>query len=59
MTDEAIRSELRAVLTMAADCEAAKQRAAQQQDWPRVEALEAELRKLWRAHTDLERQCAA
>jgi hypothetical protein len=53
-----VRSELRALLTRAADCEASKQRAKRDGDLVRVEALEAELRKLWSRHADLEQRCA-
>ena len=45
-----------ALLTRAANAEAARQRAVQDKDWPRVASLEAELRQLWREHEALERQ---
>jgi hypothetical protein len=57
MTDHR-ENEMRAILTRAADAEASRQRAERDRDWPRVAQLEAELRRLWRAHADLERQCA-
>ena len=59
MSDEATRNALRSILTKAADCEAARQRAVRDGDRVRVEALERELRELWRQHSDLERQTAA
>jgi hypothetical protein len=49
-------AELRALLTRAADCEARRLSALQAQDWPRVAALEVELARLWRRHSDLEAQ---
>jgi ribose 1,5-bisphosphokinase PhnN len=57
MTD-AIRSQLRAILTRAADAEASRQQAVADRDWTRAQALENELRELWQAHGDLERQVA-
>ena len=57
MTDER-RSRLRAILTRAADAEAARQRAERDGDAVRLAALEAELRELWREHADLEAQAA-
>lgn len=56
MTHEERRNLLRAILTKAADAEAARQRAVQDGDRVRAEAYEAELRELWRAHADLEQQ---
>jgi hypothetical protein len=53
MTDDQ-RSELRAILTRAATCEAQRQAAREQRDWPSVAALEDELRRLWRRHAELE-----
>lgn len=50
------RARLRAILTRAADAEASRQRAVRDGDEARVQALEHELRELWRAHSDLERQ---
>lgn len=50
MSDEAKRSALRALLTRAADCEAARQRAVKDGDQVKVAAFEAELRELWRQH---------
>ena len=58
MNDEARRNALRAILTKAADCEAARQRAVQDRDEVRVAAYEAELRELWRQHADLEARVA-
>ena len=57
MTDD-MRSRLRAILTRAADCEASRLRAVRDGDHTRAAALEAELRRLWREHADLERQVA-
>ena len=57
MTDDT-RNRLRAILTKAADAEASRQRAVQDGDDARVAALEAELRALWREHSDIEAQVA-
>ena len=57
MTDDT-RARLRAILTRAADAEAARQQAERAGDRVRTEAFEAELRQLWREHADLERQVA-
>jgi hypothetical protein len=54
MTDR--DSELRTILTRAATIEASRQRARERRDWPRVAQLESELRKLWRRHSELERE---
>lgn len=51
----ATRNQLRSILTRASDNEVSRQRAVQMQDWPRVAILEAELRRLWRQHAELER----
>jgi len=59
VNDEAIKNQLRSILTKAADCEASRQRAVQMQDWPRVAQLENELRRLWQQHGELERRSAA
>jgi len=59
MSDEAIRNQLRSLLTRAADCEASRQRAVQNKDWPRAAQLENELRRLWQQHGELERRSAA
>jgi len=56
MTDEAIRNQLRSILTKAADCEASRQRALHDGDHVRVEALERELRRLWQEHGAIERR---
>lgn len=55
---ESERNALRTILTKAADAEAARQRAVRDGDRARVEAFEAELRELWRAHADLEARSA-
>ena len=52
-------AELRAVLTRAAAVEAERQRARDRQDWPAEAAAEHELRRLWRRHSELERELAA
>lgn len=57
MTDST-RAELRALLTRAADCEAARQQAVRDHDHARVEAYENELRDLYRRHAELERSAA-
>jgi hypothetical protein len=54
MMTEAQRNQRRALLTRAADCEASRQRAVQDRDWPRVAQLEGELLALWRQHAHLE-----
>jgi len=54
MTDH--HAELQALLVRAATVEAARQAAQQRGDWPAVAGHETELRELWRAHSDLERQ---
>jgi len=56
MTD--YHAELQALLVRAATVEAARQAAHQRGDWPAVAGHERELRELWRAHSDLERQAA-
>ena len=56
--NEDVRNRLRALLTRAADAEAARQRAERDGDHTRVAAFEAELRALAREHDDLEAQAA-
>lgn len=56
---EAHRNAVRAILTRAADAEAARQRALQDGDRERAAAYESELRKLWRQHADLEASAGA
>lgn len=58
MSDET-RTQLRAILTRAADAEASRQRAVQDKDWQTVAALEAELAKLYREHAEVEREQVA
>lgn len=53
---ETHRNAVRAILTRAADADAARQRALQDGDRERAAAYESELRKLWRQHADLERR---
>jgi len=47
-------AELRALLTMAAEWEARRLSAVQRRDWPDVARCEAELRRLWRRHAEIE-----
>jgi hypothetical protein len=54
MRPEAIRSEMRAVLTRASDVEARRLAAKDRGDWPAVAQCERELSALWRRHADLE-----
>lgn len=56
MRPEAVRTELRALLTRAAEVEARRQRARDSRDAAATDALEAELRELWRAYVELEEQ---
>jgi hypothetical protein len=55
MTSPDRRGELAAVLTRAATVEAARQAAVQRGDTAARDALERELRELWRQHGELER----
>lgn len=52
--DEYVRSELRALLTRAADAECSRQRAVRDRDHSRQAALEHELAALWQRHAELE-----
>ena len=52
-------AEMRALLTRAADAEARRQAAHHAQDWPTLAQCEAELRRLWSRHSELERQRVA
>ena len=56
MSDEATRNALRAVLTKAADAEAARQRAVRDGDHERAAAYEREILDLYRQHAEIEAQ---
>ena len=58
MNTEAARTAMKALLTRASEWEARRQVAERDQDWPNVARAETELRQLWRAYADLERQIA-
>lgn len=55
---EAQKSELRALLTRAADLEAQRQDACKVGDTLAQQGLEAELRRVWERYSALERQVA-
>lgn len=54
MTDR--DAELRALLTRAADAEARRQAAHAEKDWPKLAQCEAELRRLWARHAEIEQR---
>jgi hypothetical protein len=55
MTTDDARRELHALLVRAAETEAARQKAIRAGDILAVQALENELRRLWRRHAEIER----
>ena len=58
MRPEAARLAVRAILTRAAEAEGRRQSAKSRGDVQAERDAEAELRKLWAAHSELDRQCA-
>jgi hypothetical protein len=59
VTAEYLRDQQRALLTMAATTEAARQAARDRHDWPAEAALAVELRRLWREYAELEQRSVA
>jgi hypothetical protein len=54
MRPEAVRAELRALLTRASDCESRRQSALARGDIAAADALEREILKLYGRHAELE-----